>query len=113
MTDSDGTGIYRATITETTVPERYSFSVTALGLTQGITFRREGTQQTYVLVKPNPKFSKIDINYLKAGQAQVTVFPRDEFDNVLLIDPETAAQFGLLGPSGKFLQMQSSLTAVT
>ncbi|MEU6726455.1 hypothetical protein ABZ917_22370 [Nonomuraea wenchangensis] len=108
MTDPDGSGVYRATVAATTVPEHYTFTVTAVGITDGVAFRREGTQQTYVLVLPKHEYSQIDINYLKSGQAQVTVYPRDEYGNVLLVDPLMVADFGL-SVKGTFTLMESTL----
>jgi hypothetical protein len=97
MTDDDGDGIYQATLTDTSTPEGYTFYVTAQGTTaDGVTFRREGKVSTQVLVRPDPGFTRFDVHYAQAGQAVVTVTPRDRFGNVVLVDPDTVTGFGLV-----------------
>ena len=110
MTDPDGTGVYSAAIPATRVPERYSFAVTAVGQSEGVTFRREGTVQTYVLVRPSLEHSHSDIKYTSNDHAVMTFVPQDEFGNVLLVDPATAGQFGLVDGEGtKFGEPESNL----
>jgi hypothetical protein len=99
MTDHDGDGVYRATFAETTVPEHYTFYVTAIGVTEDdVTFRREGKQETFVLVKPDPTFTDVQFQQVAPGQVVVTAIPKDQFGNVLLIDPATAGGFGVVAP---------------
>lgn len=96
MTDPDGIGVYRATFTDTSVPEHHTFYVTATGVTSdGVDFRRDGKQETFVLVRPMPEFTQLNVHELKQGQKVVTIIPRDQFGNVLLVDPSTTAGFGL------------------
>ncbi|HEY2669133.1 MAG TPA: hypothetical protein VGJ07_02025 [Rugosimonospora sp.] len=119
MTDPDGDGTYRATFTDTSVPEHYTFYVTATGVTaDGVAFRREGKQETFVQVRPDPAATLVDIHQTVAGQALVTVVPRDQFGNVLLIDPTTAGGFGVVAPGAQLGGLLSNLdgsytTAVT
>jgi hypothetical protein len=98
MTDPDGSGVYRATLTDTSTPERYTFYVTATGTADGVDFRREAKQETFVLVQPDPEHSQIEIHQLEPGVAQATVFPRDRFGNVLMVDPGTVGGFDLTAP---------------
>ncbi|MFE5690470.1 hypothetical protein [Streptomyces sp. NPDC056512] len=95
MTEEDGSGVYSATFTNTSMPERYTFYVTATGTIDGIDFRREAKQETYVLVRPEPNHTEIDILQTEPGIAKVTVMPRDRFGNVVLIDPQVVGGFGL------------------
>ncbi|GIH14139.1 VWA domain-containing protein [Rugosimonospora africana] len=110
MTDPDGDGTYRATFTDTSVPEHYTFYVTATGVTEdGVAFRREARQETFVQVRPVAAATLLDVHQTVAGEAQVTVVPRDQFGNVLLIDPATAGGFGVLAPGGKLGGLVSNL----
>ncbi|MEU1668419.1 hypothetical protein ABZ547_33535 [Streptomyces sparsogenes] len=95
MTDPDGSGIYRATLTNTSVPEHYAFYVTAMGTADGVSFRREAKQDVYVLVRPEPDASRIDIQQHERGTAEATLIPRDRFGNVLLVDPQVVGSFDL------------------
>ncbi|MET9405995.1 VWA domain-containing protein [Streptomyces sp. NPDC002935] len=108
MTNVDGTGVYQATLAGNTVPGNYAFTVTALGLSDGGAFRREGAVQTTVLVRPNPKFSHVEVQYGRRGKAMVTLIPRDEYGNVLLVDPQTATWLEPLG-HGDFGELDSNL----
>lgn len=110
MTDPDGTGVYRATLTDTTVPEHYVFYATATGTTgDGVAFRREARQETYVLVRPSAEYSRIDVHQTEQGAAKVTLIPRDAFGNVLLVDPLTAGGFDLQVSGGTVNDLVSHL----
>jgi len=110
MTDPDGTGVYRTTIADTSVPEHYAFYVTATGVTDdGVAFRRESKLETFVLVRPDPRHTVLDIHQLRPGLADVTVIPRDKFGNVLLIDPTTPGGFGLVASGATLGPLTSNL----
>jgi hypothetical protein len=96
MTDVGGTGVYRATFTDTAVPEHHTFYVTAQGVTaDGVEFRREAKLEAFVLVRPSPAASSLAVRHTGPGTASVTVVPRDTLGNVYLVDPTTAAGFGV------------------
>jgi hypothetical protein len=110
MTDPDGTGIYRATIADTSVPEHYTFYVTATGVADdGVAFRREGKLETFVLVRPDPAQTVLGINHVQPGLIEVLIRPRDKFGNVLMIDPTTAGGFGLVTTEGRLGELTSNL----
>jgi hypothetical protein len=110
MTDPDGTGTYRATFTGTAVPEHYTFDITANGVTDdGVVFHREGKQETFVLVRPEAEFTRLDIRQTEPGRTDVTIIPRDRFGNVLLVDPTTAGGFGLVAPGADLGALTSNL----
>lgn len=110
MTALDGTGVYQATIADTSVPEHYTFYVTATGVTDdGVAFRREGKLETFVLVHPDPVRTVLNIHQLQPGQADVTIIPRDRFGNVLLIDPTTPGGFGLVAKGATLGALTSNL----
>ena len=110
MTDPGDEGVYRATFTDTSVPEHHTFYVTATGVTDdGVSFRREGKQETYVLVRPDPAFTRLDIQELRPGLSQVTAIPRDRFGNVLLVDPVTAGGFAVTATGGQAGALTSGL----
>lgn len=110
MTDPDGTGTYRAALAATQVPGRYGFSVTAIGATgDAAGFRREGKQETFVLVRPDRDHTHVDIEQTDPDMVRVTVFPRDRFGNVLLVEPGTAGDFGLVAPGATVGALVSKL----
>jgi uncharacterized protein YegL len=103
MTDPDGTGVYRATFTDTATPEEHTLYVTATGVDDdGTSFRRDAKVTAFVLVQPDPAATVVDISFGAPGQAVVTVIPRDRFGNVLLVDPVTAAGFGPVVKNAQF-----------
>ena len=103
MVEGETPGVYQATVTNTTTPERYAFYVTALGETdEGVHFRREGKAETHVLVRPEPIFTGFNLQYRGIGSIQVRITPRDRFGNVLLVNPATAPDFGLVAKGGEF-----------
>lgn len=103
MTDPDGIGTYQATVADTTVPETYTFYVTATGVTDdGVTFRREGKVTTNVLVQPDPAHTQVDLMFRDPNTVDILVKPRDRFGNVLLADPGTVKNFELLAKGAKF-----------
>ncbi|MEV8509040.1 peptidoglycan-binding protein [Actinoplanes sp. NPDC051475] len=90
MADQRRVGTYRATVpgTGTTVPERYTFYVTAIGVTiDGVSFRREAKIETRVMVRPHPAFTQVSVVEVGPGLAAVKVVPKDAFGNVLQVDP--------------------------
>ncbi|MEC4018812.1 hypothetical protein [Streptomyces sp. H27-D2] len=102
MSDPDGTGVYRTAFTDTSTPEHYTFYVTATGVTDdGAPFHREGKQETFVLVRPEPEHTQLDLRQSEPGVIDVTVIPRDRFGNVLLVDPATTGGFGLTALGGR------------
>ncbi|MEV6871425.1 hypothetical protein [Amycolatopsis sp. NPDC051128] len=110
MTAQDGTGVYTATITDTSVPEHYTFYVTATGIdADGVAFRREAKLETTVLVRPDPDHTSLDIRQLQPGLLDVTIIPRDRFGNVVQIDPVTPGGFGLLAPGARLGPLTSNL----
>jgi hypothetical protein len=103
MTDPGNIGTYRATITDTSTPESYTFYVTAIGVTEdGNGFRREAKVSTSVLVRPDPAFTHLDLQFGAEGTAQAVVVARDRFPNVLLLDPGTLNSLSLTVEGGSF-----------
>ncbi len=95
MNDPEDEGLYSASVSSSTVPGTYTFYVIAMGETEdGVTFRREQRLQIYLDVRPLPEFTLVDIVYTLLDDdrlrrlAEITVWPRDRFGNVLLVDPE-------------------------
>ena len=106
LTDADHTGTYSITSSNTTVPGTYGFLVTAVGtLADGSLFRREQNVTIEVVVRADPAFTVVQVGYLPAAagsiQATFTVWPRDRFSNVILIDPkiDSTVQFTTSGGS--------------
>ena len=97
LVDANGDGHYTASTGVETVPGPYSFRVTATGTTlDGLAFRREQQVQTYLTVRPDPGYTLFDTLYSSVlienqrfEQATVRVWPRDQFGNVVLVDPDT------------------------
>lgn len=103
MTDAAGIGTYEAVFTNTSMPETYTFYITATGVTEdGTAFRREGKCATNVLVRPEPAFTKLLVEFGAQGLSQAVVVPRDRFGNVLLVDPASLPGFGLTIQGGRF-----------
>ncbi len=103
MTDARGIATYEATITNTSVPETYTFYVTATGVTDdNVTFRREAKVVTSVLVRPDPAFTTLSVDFGQQGTGQAIVIPRDRFRNVLLVNPASVPGFGLNIQGGNF-----------
>ncbi|MFJ4245053.1 hypothetical protein ACIP17_31140 [Streptomyces iakyrus] len=96
MGQANGMGTYQGTLTDTSVPERYTFYVIATGTSDGVDFRREAKLETYVLVRPEPDHSVMDIEQFDSF-AVATVTPRDRFDNALMIDPHAVGGFEVVG----------------
>ncbi|WP_433727471.1 hypothetical protein ACQP2Y_12485 [Actinoplanes sp. CA-051413] len=110
MTDRDDDGSYRATVTNTSVPEAYTFCVTAFGVTaDGVSFRCEGKMETHVLVRPDPVLSTFEVALLQPGLASVQVIPRDRFRNVVLADPATLGGFAVTTSDGQVGPLVSGL----
>lgn len=111
MTDPSNQGVYEATIRQTSIPESYTFYVTATGQTEdGVLFRREKQLQVHVGVRPDPDFTWFDIGYVQIFEdevpfylAKVQVWPRDRFGNIVLIDPETNPTVQLTAEGGEFI----------
>ncbi|MGD0608924.1 MAG: vWA domain-containing protein, partial [Streptosporangiaceae bacterium] len=103
MTDPGGLGTYQATYTDTSVPEQRTLYVTAIGLTpDGVSFRREGQLEVLVQVRPDPAATILAVQYGAAGTATATVFPRDRFGNVLLIEPLPSSSLQLVATGAQF-----------
>jgi hypothetical protein len=97
MTDPGGEALYQTTLPDTSVPEYYTFYVTATGVTdEGVSFRREGNLVAFVQVRPEPAFTALDIRQQAPGLADVTILTQDKFGNVLFVDPATTVGFGLV-----------------
>lgn len=97
MTDPESQGTYTATITDTGTPGTRKLHVVAIGTTEdGVAFRREGIVQVQLRVRPKPEFTRLSLSGYRSviidGQtfieAQVKAMPRDEFGNVILVNPE-------------------------
>jgi len=94
LTDPDGDGVYSGSFSDTSVPETYTFEVTAVGTTEdGVVYRRERELKTVLGVRPLPEFTIFDIRYVSLVdnpdryRAVINVTPRDRFGNLLLYDP--------------------------
>ena len=95
MPDASGQGVYSASYGSTATPGTYDLYVTAVGQTSdGIAFRREKRLSLHLEVRPDPKFSLVDVIYrvridgnVLINVADIRVTPRDRFGNVVLIDP--------------------------
>jgi hypothetical protein len=111
MSDQSGQGLYRTTIGATSVPGTYELYVTVTGQTEdGISFRREKRLDVRVGVRPDPKFTLIDLQQrqiIKEGEkffiADVRFWPRDRFGNVLLTDPAIDPRIDLRVENGELL----------
>lgn len=102
MSDPDGTGVYQATFTRTSVPGAYTLYATATGTSDGVDFRREAKRETHVMVRPEPEHSLMDIQQHASGMAEVIVTPRDAFGNVLLVDPQAVGGLQPTAPGTAF-----------
>lgn len=83
-------GAHRLTLPDSSIPGTYTFRAVATGELDGIPFRREQRVQVRVGVLPDPAFTLVDIAYVLVNdvlRAQVRVWPRDRFGNVVMIDP--------------------------
>lgn len=100
MSESGQPGIYTAFIDATTVPGTYEFYITAVGVTRdGVAYRREQRANQRVQVIPSPEFTLINVVY-RAGEAAISVFPRDKFSHVLLFDPKFNPRITLTASGG-------------
>ena len=96
MTDSNNSGVYSATVDQTSVPDSHKLYVTVTGTTaDGVTFRRERSVEVHVGVRPDPRFTRFSISYgAQANPAMVTglvtLTPLDSFGNVVLVDPASS-----------------------
>ena len=92
MLDPQDLGIYSATLSQTSVPDGHKLYVTAVGSTEErVVFRREHAMEMVVSVRPDPKFTLVDVVYSNISAEMVTatlrITPRDRFGNLMLIDP--------------------------
>lgn len=95
MTDPENRGEYSTTYEQTTIPGIYNFHVTAIGQTKdGVVFRREKQLQKYLDVRPVADFTLYHVVYRKLSeknqpylQIDIRVWPKDCFDNAVLIEP--------------------------
>jgi hypothetical protein len=96
MTDANQSGVYSATVNESSVPDAHKLYVTVTGTTSdGVTFRRERPVEVHVGVRPDPLFTLFNISYpaqtnprLVTGVLSVTLL--DHLGNLLLVDPGTS-----------------------
>ena len=90
MTPAAG-GDYTLTLPGNATPGTSTFRAIATGELDGVAFRREQRLQMRVGVRPDPAFTLVDVSYSPEDQgvAVVRVWPRDQFGNVLLLDPAT------------------------
>ena len=110
MTEEGDTGRYTAVYAGATVTGGYKFYVTVTGKTEDdVTFRRELQRQVRVGVRPDPKFTLFDIGYvliaeagIPAYAADIRVWPRDRFGNVMLVDTGVSPIIDLTARGGKF-----------
>ncbi len=108
MTYDSDQGRYQAQVSQTSVPESYTFYITATGVTEdGVVFQREKRVQTRVRVQPAPVHTLIEIQPIPSADpdllsAIVRVIPRDRFGNVYLIDPASNPSLVLTVQDGDF-----------
>lgn len=110
MTDETGQGIYTTTVEDTSTPGTYELNVRAIGQTEGGTiFQREQRLQVCVGVRPEREFTLIDVEYhliTNRGPAvigaEITVWPKDHFSNVVLVDPEFNPSIVLTAKGAEF-----------
>jgi len=117
MTDASDSGVYTATVDQTTIPDGHTLYVTVTGTTaDGVAFRRDRSIEVRVGVKPDPVFTPVNIVYdpaqtnpnLVTGTINVT--PRDRFGNFAqLVDPATS-QYIVLKAQGATLDPTLSTT---
>jgi hypothetical protein len=105
MTDPGKSGVYSASIDETSVPEGYEFYVTAVGLLPtGEAFRRERRASKNVDVIPVREFTLVDVVYA-TGQATVRIIPKDKLGNFMpLFDPQFNPRIGITATGGAELR---------
>jgi hypothetical protein len=92
MHDTNGDGVYRATVPNTALQGSYKLYVTAIGSTaDGVQFRRERGAGVVLVPRPDPKYSifALDFDMIDGGVMQATVRykPLDAAGNVILFDP--------------------------
>src|SRR6266850_2186576 len=110
MTEAENSGAYSASVTQTPTPDSYKLYVTAVGITpDGVVFRRERALETRVVVRPKFEFTPIDFFYDTLGEnpqvltANVRVTPKDEFGNLMVIDPKTSQDLVLNARDAKVI----------
>ena len=110
MTEAENSGAYSASVTQTPTPDSYKLYVTAVGITpDGVVFRRERALETRVVVRPKFEFTPIDFFYDTLGEnpqvltANVRVTPKDEFENLMVIDPKTSQDLVLNARDAKVI----------
>ena len=109
MLDAQNNGVYSATVSRTSVPAGHKLYVTAVGSTaDGVLFRREYAVDILVSVKPDPKFTLVDLIYSKISEvivATLRITPRDRFGNLILIDPAKSPDFVLKVENGEVSEL--------
>jgi hypothetical protein len=105
LTDPAGTGTYAITSAGTSVPGTYDFLVTATGtLADGSLFQRQRGITIEITVQADPAATISQFTYLPASggalQSMLTVWPRDRFGNVVLIDPRYDSTLGFAVTGG-------------
>ena len=99
MVDTSGTGVYSATVSDTSTPGAYDLWVIATGETpDGVAFRREQRLHALVEVRPHPDFTVVSTRFVKQLDvitAVVTVFPRDPIGNPLIVEPTLVSDFDI------------------
>jgi len=110
MVDASNTGVYVASVSNTSVPGTYSFLITAVGaLPDGSTYRRERALDIEVTVEPDPKstlfhvdYSVITVGGRTLNQAVLTVTPQDRFPNAIFLDPRVDPSLAFTTTAGSF-----------
>jgi hypothetical protein len=102
MLDHENRGLYSGVFDQTSTPDAYTLSVTAVGTTaDGVFFRRERTRRVVIGVRPDPSFSVVDLAYEPIGEGAthligtLRVVPRDRFGNVVLLDPASSSDMSM------------------
>ncbi len=110
MIEDSETGCYRAEFGNTSVTGAYEFYVTVTGKTaESVDFHREIQRQARVAVRPDPGFTIFDITYTLLDEgprasfmADIRVWPRDRFDNVVMADTEINPLVEITARGGEF-----------
>jgi hypothetical protein len=98
------TGTYQARFDGLTAPGAYRFLVSATGQDEtGAVFARQQSWSTMVETLPDAASTLVSINYAMVSghvRATLTVWPRDRFGNVYLVDPAISQAIRILLSGG-------------